>query len=358
MSRVTRHPVSPRSATGQPAGSGSAAGQPADSRPPIAPRDATPGFAARITWHRPLLVLGLAMAVLAVVAAVGSVIDPRQITGVPLWNKPLLFAISVGLYALTLSWMLGLLTRWRRRVWIIGTIAAVGLAVEMVIIVGVALAGTTSHFNVSTPLATTLWAVMAVSIVVVWMLGVPVAVMLFRAEPGDPARSLAIRAGLVLAIVGMGLAFLMTGPQASQITNYTGIVGAHTVGLADGGPGLPLVGWSTVGGDLRIPHFVGMHALQVVPLVALLLELLASRVAVLRPARTRFGIVAVVVVLYVAVLALLTVQALSGESIVAPDAVTALLATGLFVGAAVAVGAVVARGAPRSVRRPTARDRA
>jgi len=178
---------------------------------------------------------------------------------------------------------------------------------------------------------------MAASIVTVWVAAVPIAVLLLRADLGDPARALAIRAGLLIALVGMGLAFLMTGPTAAQLDDYQGIVGAHTVGVADGGPGLPVLGWSTVAGDLRIPHFVGMHALQVLPLAALLLEVLGRRITLLAHPLARRGTLRVLVGLYLGVLALVTGQALAGQSVVQPSALVLALGAALVVAAALAV---------------------
>ena len=291
-----------------------------------------------LTWNRPLLWLAAGMALLAVISIVGSLIDHREVGGVNLWIKPLKFALSIGVYAVSLAWLLELLGR-PRFARVVSIVSVVGLMAEVVIIVGAAAFGLASHFNVSTPLHTALWAVMAFSIVVVWMVALVVAVVLFRVDLGDPARSLAIRAGLIIAVVGMGLAFLMTSPTAQQLSSFEGIAGAHAVGVADGGPGLPLLGWSTVAGDLRIPHFVGMHALQVLPLLIVAIELLARRFTRLRDSRVRLRLVLIAVVTYVGTLAVLTWQALSAQSIVHPAG--AVLVVGLALAAAAIVATLV-----------------
>jgi hypothetical protein len=293
-------------------------------------------------WHRPLIGLAAVMAVLTVATGVLAIADPREILGQNAWFKPLKFALSIGIYAVTLAWLIGQVRRFRRAADVLGTLTAVALLVEIVIIIGAAAAGSTSHFNIATPLNGALWAVMGGSIVVVWLASVVVGIAVALSPGPDAARNLAVRAGITLAIVGMGLAFLMTGPTADQLDDFQGVAGAHAVGVADGGPGLPFLGWSTEGGDLRIPHFIGMHALQAIPLGLLALELLSRRVAVLRVPRVRFRLVLIGALAFAAMLGILTWQALIGEPIVRPSA--PVLVTGLVTaaGAAAAAGAVLA----------------
>jgi hypothetical protein len=293
-------------------------------------------------WHRPLIGLAAVMAVLTVATGVLAIADPRELLGQNAWFKPLKFALSIGIYAVTLAWLIGQVRRFRRAADVLGTLTAVALLVEIVIIIGAAAAGSTSHFNIATPLNGALWAVMGGSIVVVWLASVVVGIAVALSPGPDAARNLAVRAGITLAIVGMGLAFLMTGPTADQLDDFQGVAGAHAVGVADGGPGLPFLGWSTEGGDLRIPHFIGMHALQAIPLGLLALELLSRRVAVLRVPRVRFRLVLIGALAFAAMLGILTWQALIGEPIVRPSA--PVLVTGLVTaaGAAAAAGAVLA----------------
>ncbi len=305
------------------------------------------GAPPRIRWHRPLLWLAAVMAALAVFALVARFVDGREVLGANLWDKPLKFAISTVIYAVTWSWLIGQLERSRRLAQLAGTVIVVALVVELAIIVGAAAAGTTSHFNVTSPLATAMWSLMAVSISALWVATLVACLVLFRNQLGDRARTIAIRGGALISLVGLGLGYLMTSPTAAQLADFGGIAGAHAVGIADGGPGLAVLGWSTVAGDLRIPHFVGMHALQAIPLALIAMELLSRRVPVLRDIAARTRLIGTVTVGYLAVVALVTQQALRGQSIVAPDAVTFGLGAAIAVAMAAAALVIVARGTAR-----------
>ncbi|WP_431729608.1 hypothetical protein [Verrucosispora sp. TAA-831] len=292
----------------------------------------------RAPWHRPLLVFVSAMAVLAVVCAVGVFADPRVLTGAPIWLKPLKFSVSLMLYGATLAWMLTLLPR-RSRVaeWAGTVIVAMGV-VEMAIIVGQVLRGTTSHFNVSSPLNAALWQAMGIAINVLMVAHMVIGVAVLRRPIADRVGRYAVGLGLGLTLLGMLAAIPMTMTGAESAV--AGIAGAHSVGVPDGGPGLPIVGWSTTGGDLRIPHFVGMHALQVLPALALLLGRLRSgrldqrdQVRLLVVAGTAYG----------AGTLLLTWQALRGQPLLGPDALTLGAAAALLVATVLAVGAVLVR---------------
>lgn len=295
-------------------------------------------------WHRPLLGVAALMTVLTVATAVLAIADPREILGQNAWFKPLKFVLSTAIYALTLAWLIGQVRRFRRAAEALGTVTAVALVVEIAVITWAAAAGTTSHFNIATPLNGALWAVMGGSITVVWLATAAVGVTVALSPGPDPARNLAVRAGIALGIVGMGLAFLMTSPTADQLDNFQGVAGAHAVGVADGGPGLPFLGWSTEGGDLRIPHFIGLHALQAIPLGALALELLSRKFPVFRDPRVRFRLVLVGTLAFVAILAVVTWQALIGEPIVRPSAPILLAGIATAAGTVVAAGAVLAAG--------------
>jgi len=312
----------------------------ASSLPPFGGRQS---FVEKVTWHRPLLWVAIAMAVLAIVSVIGLLVDPRTVMGAPSWAKPLKFSISFGLYTLTLAWLIGMLQSFTRVAWWAGTVAGVFLMVEIAIIVGAVVAGGTSHFNFTAPFNAALYQLMGVSIVIAWTAALPVIIVLFRTDLGDAARTVAIRAGLVIGLIGMGMAVLMTLPTPDQTLNYQGVIGAHTVGVPDGGPGLPLLGWSTVAGDLRVPPFVGMHALQLLPLAAIMLELLTARVPALRRARVRRNVIWIVVILFVGTLAVLTFQALGGESFVRPSGIVIAVTTLLYLGAASAITIVIRR---------------
>jgi len=295
----------------------------------------------RRAWalNPPLAFVGAAMGVTVAVALVGLVADPRVITGAPAWLKPMKFAVSIAVYCFTVLWLLTFVRGRPRLVRAIGWVTAVGLAVEMALIVAQVVRGTTSHFNVGTAFDAAIWSAMGAIVVSVWVAGMLLAVLLVRQRLADPALAWSLRLGLVVAVVGMAVAFLMTSPTPEQLAAAGGprVAGAHSVGVADGGPGLPVTGWSTVAGDLRVAHFVGLHGLQVLPAVGYLLTVLPGRRL---GGRHRVALVWTVGLAYLGLVLLLAWQALRGQSVIAPDAIT-LAALAALGGGAVAVALAV-----------------
>ena len=100
------------------------------------------------------------MLVVAGASLVGLLVDPRIITGAPAWLKPFKFAISTAIYSLTLAWIFGWLPDWPRVRRVVGWTTAIVFVLEVAIIDAQAWRGTTSHFNVSTPLNMVLFVVM------------------------------------------------------------------------------------------------------------------------------------------------------------------------------------------------------
>jgi hypothetical protein len=259
------------------------------------------------------------MLAVAAAALVGMMIDERTITGAPAWLKPFKFAISTAVYNLTLAWVFTWLSDWPRVRKIAGWTTAIVFVLEVAIISAQAWRGTTSHFNVSTPLNVFLFGVMGTAIVIQTFVSVTVAIALWRQRFPDKTLGWALRLGMTLTIAGALTGGLMTRPTDAQLAAARAgermtVSGAHSVGGLDGGPGVPVTGWSREHGDLRVPHFIGLHALQAMVLLALCLTRWR------RPEWVRVRVMLAAAASYASLFLLLLWHALRGQSIASPDA--------------------------------------
>jgi hypothetical protein len=266
-----------------------------------------------------LTAIGVSMFVLLAATGVALLLDPREVGGAPAWMKPAKFAASIGIYTLTLAWVFTYLPEWVKTRRIVSWVSSVVFILEIIIIDLQAWRGTTSHFNVGTVLDGVMFTVMGLAIVVQTMAAVAVAVALWRQNFLDRAMGWALWLGLTITIIGAMSGGLMTRPTAAQLEaaragNRMTVAGAHTVGAPDGGPGLPVTGWSRDHGDLRVAHFLGLHALQMLPLLTFVL----ARQGWNEARRVRVTLAAAGS--YVALFGLLIWQALRGQSITRPDA--------------------------------------
>jgi hypothetical protein len=218
-------------------------------------------LALRALWQRDPRLVGFALLMLALMlpAAIGLGLDERMLRGVNVWVKPMKFMASVALLALTTAWFAAQLPAAVRRgrafaalVWML--IATGGFEVGYITLQ--AALGEASHYNQADRLHQTLYTLMGVGALLLTATQPWLAWLIWR--HGDrsvaPAYRLSVLLGLTLTFVlGAGVGMLLGGMQPP------------------GGAGLPGVGWSRTGGDLRVAHFIGIHAGQVLPLVGFVL---------------------------------------------------------------------------------------
>lgn len=213
-----------------------------------------------------LTVTGFLMMADIVISIIGLITDSTLVTGAPAWLKPLKFGLSTCLFSFTVAFFIGCLSKTRLTA-VVGRVLAIMLTLEIVIIDVQATRHIPSHFNKSTGLDTALYGVMGMGISVVLVCTLVLFAVSWWERFADRSLALAIRLSLGLALAGMLTGFLMTLPTPQQLADARAgrpmpAVGAHTIGASDGGPGLPLTGWSADHGDLRIAHFTGLHAMQ------------------------------------------------------------------------------------------------
>jgi uncharacterized membrane protein len=280
------------------------------------------------------LVLMFSFSFLTIIgSSLGLLFDPRltEILGTPTWVKTFKFAVSMLLYGGSLIWLVGL-TKDRIAFWA-GQLIGVLMSLELVLIIVQGFRAQPMHYNISGGFDTLLWDIMAVTVQVVMLTFIVLIVRVWQKLRQAPVVTWAIRLGLVLTIVGFFQGGLMTQGTPEQINAKIGgkslaLLGAHTVGnpslTPDVGVGLPLVGWNTQHGDLRIGHFVGTHALQVIPLLGLWLS------------RRRFSHKAKMQLLsigflgYAGLFVLTTWQAWRGQALLQPDGLTLVVLSALL----------------------------
>jgi hypothetical protein len=281
----------------------------------------------RLRFSKTLYWMGVTSIIFAIALVPLWLIDPRTLGGVSTWEKPLKFFISSVIFAFTYSWLSSFITRGQRLVKIAGWAIFVAFMVELLLITAVAAFAETSHFNVSSPLSIAIWSLMAVFISTVLVATVILSLLVIRDKDQNNLVRLGLGIGSLNTSIGMALAFLMTSPTANQLANFQGIAGAHSVGVEDGGPGLPFLGWSTVAGDLRVGHFFGLHSIQV--------AIILVAISLLLPVAARIPFVMVGNVTYLGFVILTTIQALRAEPFSNPGGVTVASSVSL-----IAIGAV------------------
>lgn len=176
------------------------------------------------------------------------------VMGVNAWFKPFKFAFSIFTFVWTMAWYCSYLPNFNSKLFSFSMIILLGF--EIIYIAIQAGRGQLSHFNISSGFYTTMYSLMAIAATLVTLYTAYVGVLFFKNSFLNlPSYYVwAIRLGIVVFVIFSFQGFTM-GTKLN-----------HSVGAINDNSNWFIVGWSKTVGDLRVAHFIGMHALQLLPI--------------------------------------------------------------------------------------------
>jgi hypothetical protein len=209
-----------------------------------------------------LATMALLFALALIPCLIAMKVDSRTVNDISVWIKPTKFLLSLAVYYATLAWCFGFLpasaqhTRAGRFVIVAPLVAGM---LEMAWLLAAAVLGVPAHFNRADPLWAAAYGAAGVGAVVLLVAIFVQGRMIARDRSIDMAP--ALRRALVLGATLSAAATLVTAGVLSAGNGHW--VG----GSASDAGGLPLIGWSRQGGDLRVAHFFALHLQQALALV-------------------------------------------------------------------------------------------
>lgn len=205
----------------------------------------------------------LAMAAASLATSAMMLLDARTFNGVSVWVKPWKFQVSLAVHLFTLALFAVPLAHalgFRQSLKTMSFVAVAAGVFEVVYITWRASRGEASHFNGEDAFASIMYALMGLGAVALTACAGWLGWRILRQQ--DLTLSPLVRQSLGWGLV---LGFVLGTLSGAYVSSKTG----HWVGgtLSDA-VSVPVVGWSLDGGDLRVAHFFGLHAMQVLPLAA------------------------------------------------------------------------------------------
>jgi hypothetical protein len=215
-----------------------------------------------------------------------------EVLGINAWIKPFKFFFSAGIFSWSMGWFMDYLEE-PKKVRLFSWVVVFVLVFETFYISIKAGMGELSHFNNTDRFHALMFSLMGIAITVMTLWTAYIGWLFFRRKFPELPKSYVwgIRMGIIM--------FVIFAIQGGMMGNNM----AHTVGAPDGGDGLPLVNWSTVYGDLRVAHFLGMHALQLIPVTGFYLI------------RSVTGII-IFSIVYFLITCLVLIQAMAGQPVI------------------------------------------